>query len=107
MLELNEARLSGVVEAALSAVKGDKRWSNAIVRAEKLLTSGNPYIHFTGEALLMLSESGEVYTANGVCQCKAFKGGLPCKHRAAYKLVTKYLAAKNETAQGASCAVYP
>ena len=94
MLELNEARLSAVVDTALTALKGDSRWTNAVLRAEKLLTSGNPYLHFTGEALLMLSESGEIYTANGTCQCKAFKGGLPCKHRAAYKLVKKYLAAK-------------
>lgn len=94
MLELNEARLSVVVDAALTAVKGDKRWTNAVLRAEKLLTSGNPYLHFTGEALLMLSESGEIYTANGTCQCTAFKGRLPCKHRAAYRLVQNYLAAK-------------
>ncbi|MGH9944475.1 MAG: hypothetical protein ACRD9R_19170 [Pyrinomonadaceae bacterium] len=48
------------------------------------------YIHYTGQSLLMLSESGEIYEANGVCQCRAFAGGQPCFHRAAYKLVKRY-----------------
>ncbi len=91
MLTLNETKLAAVVDSALMAVKDNRKWTNAILRAEKLLTSGNPYIHFTGDALLMLSDSGEIYTANGVCQCVAFKGGAPCKHRAAYKLVRRYM----------------
>jgi hypothetical protein len=93
MLPLNETKLAAVVDAALMAVKDDRKWTNAILRAEKLLTSGNPYIHFTGDALLMLSDSGEIYTANGTCQCVAFKGGSPCKHRAAYKLAKRYMEA--------------
>ncbi len=93
MTNLNETKLAGVVDAALEAVNGDKRWTNAIIKAEEILTSGNPYLHFTGHSLLMLSDSGEIYEANGVCQCKAFERGQACKHRAAYKLVVRY----NET----------
>lgn len=89
-MNLDESKLATVVDAALATVKGNKRWTNAILRAEEMLTSGNPYIHFTGASLLMLSESGEIYEANGVCQCKAYKGGSPCKHRAAYKLLKRY-----------------
>ena len=92
---MNETKLAAVVESALASVSGDRRWTNAIMRAEQMLTSGNPYIHFTGDALMMLSESGEIYTANGVCQCKAYKGGSPCKHRAAYKLVKRYVETVN------------
>lgn len=91
MISVNEMKLAAVVESALASVSGNKRWTNAIMRAEQLLTSGNPYIHFTGDALVMLSESGEIYTANGICQCKAYVGGQPCKHRAAYKLMKHYL----------------
>ena len=90
MTNLNETKLAAVVDAALVTVKGDSRWTNAILKAEEILTSGNPYIHFTGHSLLMLSDSGEIYEANGVCQCKAFERGQACKHRAAYKLIVRY-----------------
>ena len=93
-MNINENKLAAVVDTALAAVKDNKRWTNAIVRAEELLTSGNPYIHFTGESLLMLSESGKMYEANGVCQCKAYRGGQPCRHRAAYKLMKRYVRMK-------------
>jgi hypothetical protein len=95
MISINETKLAAVVESALVSVSGNKRWTNAIMRAEELLTNGNPYIHFTGDALVILSESGEIYTANGVCQCKAYAGGQPCKHRAAYKLVKRYMETVN------------
>lgn len=91
MISVNETKLAAVVESALASVGGNRRWTNAIMRAEQMLMSGNPYIHFTGASLLMLSESGEIYEANGVCQCKAYKGGQPCRHRAAYKLVKRYM----------------
>lgn len=89
MMNLNETKLSGVVAAALQSVAGDRRWTNAITRAAEMIEA-NPYLHWTGDSLLMLSESGEIYEANGVCQCKAYRSGQPCKHRAAYKLVKRY-----------------
>jgi hypothetical protein len=36
-------------------------------------------------------DSNEIYTANGVCQCKAFERGTACWHRAAARLVRLYL----------------
>ena len=89
MMNLNEARLNQVVTAALQNVAGNKRWTNAINKAAEMIEN-NPYMHWTGSALLMLSDSGEIYEANGVCQCKAFIEGQPCKHRAAYKLMKRY-----------------
>lgn len=94
MISVNETKLAAVVESALASVRGNKRWTNAILRAEQVLTSDNPYIHFDGSSLLMLSESGEIYEANGVCQCKAYMGGQPCRHRAAYKLMKQYVRMK-------------
>jgi hypothetical protein len=87
---LDEGRLAHVVETALLNVQGNQRWQNAIRRAaDELLT--NPYMHYTGKSLLMLSESGEIYEANGTCQCAAFRSQTPCRHRAAYKLLKNYL----------------
>jgi hypothetical protein len=39
MIEINETKLNEVVEAALAKVKDDSRWTNAILRGDKLLTS--------------------------------------------------------------------
>src|SRR5262249_46483920 len=39
------------------------------------------------EGLLITTESGETYHANGACQCKAYQVGQACKHRAAARLV--------------------
>jgi hypothetical protein len=33
------------------------------------------------------SPSGNVYSANGVCQCRAYENKIPCWHRAAARLV--------------------
>lgn len=90
MIQVDEQKLNAVVETALAKVKGDKRWTNAIIRAEKLLTSGNPYLHFDGTRLVILSDSGGIYEANGVCQCAAYKEGFPCYHRASYKILKNY-----------------
>lgn len=92
-MNLNETKLAAVVENALAATRDNRRWQNAVRKGAAILTSGNPYLHYTGTSLLMLSESGEIYEANGVCQCKAYP--MPCKHRAAYKLVKRYLEAAN------------
>ncbi len=89
MQNLNETKLNEVVEAAKACVAGNKRWTAAIERGADILIS-NAYVHFTGHSLLMLSDSGEIYEANGVCQCRSFAQGQPCKHRAAYKLMVRY-----------------
>lgn len=93
-INLDETKLTAVVEAALVATQGNRRWANAIRKAADELTS-NPYMHWTGDALLMLSDSGHIYTANGTCQCKAYQANQPCRHRAAARLVKRYLEAAN------------
>lgn len=92
MLEINQDRMQQVAQEAFDKVSGSRRWQTAIVRAKAQLET-NPYMHFDGEALLILSPSGEIYTANGTCQCKAYRSGQPCWHRAAARLVKRY----NET----------
>ena len=89
MLDINQDRMNEVAQQAFDKTNS-LRWQTAIAKAKRQLED-NPYIHYTGHSLLMLSESGEIYEANGVCQCRAFASGQPCYHRAAYKLVKRYM----------------
>ncbi len=41
--------------------------------------------------LIWSQKSNKIYTANGVCQCRAFEQGSPCFHRAAARLVRLYM----------------
>ena len=93
MMNIDQNKMQQVVEEAFNKVGGNRRWETAIVKAAQQLES-NPYLHFDGDALLILSPSNEIYRANGTCQCKAFQNHQPCWHRAAARLVKRY----NETA---------
>ena len=92
MLNIDQSRMQQVVQDAFDKVSGSRRWQTAIARAKQQIEK-NPYMHYDGRELLVLSPSGEIYTANGSCQCKAFRSGQPCWHRAAARLVQRY----NET----------
>jgi hypothetical protein len=92
MLNLNSDKLAAVIQTAFNKATGSRRWETAIVKAKQQLES-NPYIHLDGDALLILSPSNEIYRANGACQCRAYRQGQPCWHRAAARLVARY----NET----------
>ena len=93
-MDLNTTKLETVIQAAFDAAtaRGGKlaqRWQTAIAKAKQQLES-NPFLHFDGEALLILSDSNEIYRANGSCQCRAFMNHQPCWHRAIYKIVANY-----------------
>lgn len=90
MMNLDAERIEQVVREAFDKASGNRRWETAIVKAKQELES-NPYMHYDDHALLILSPSGEIYSANGSCQCKAFQSGQPCWHRAAGRLVKRYL----------------
>lgn len=92
MQNIDTNRMQQVVETALQAVKSNKRWTNAVVRAAAEMEA-NDFMSWNGHALVIWSKSNEVYEANGVCQCKAYEKGQPCWHRAATRLVQRY----NET----------
>ncbi|MBA3715993.1 MAG: hypothetical protein H0W76_26685 [Pyrinomonadaceae bacterium] len=92
METINEQKFALVVEQAMTKTRDSKRWQNAIRRAAEMIQT-NPFTHWTGSALLIWSDSGEIYEASKVCQCRAFTKHQPCKHRAAYRLVQRY----NET----------
>lgn len=88
MTNIDQDTLNEVAQEAFNKTS-NLRWQTAIAKAKRQIEE-NPYLHFDGDALLILSESGEIYTANGVCQCKAYTKGFPCWHRAAARLVRRY-----------------
>lgn len=87
MLNLNPTTLAAVVEQATHDAANHPRWLQAIARAIVELES-NPWIA-RGElhGLVIGSPSGNVYSANGTCQCPAHTYGNACWHRAAARLV--------------------
>ena len=93
MLQINQERMQQVIQSAFDKATGNRRWETAIVRAKQIIET-NPYLHFDGSTLLMLSDSGEIYEVSaGRCQCIAFRRGQACKHRALRRLLIRY----NET----------
>lgn len=93
-MQINTVKLSKVVEEAKAKAASSPRWLAAIEKAAEQLRE-NPYIAAEGDGLLILSDSGKIYTSNGVCQCKAFEFKQPCWHRAAVQLVRRYREAYN------------
>jgi hypothetical protein len=89
MLNIDQSRMQQVVQDAFDKVSGSRRWQTAIAKAKQQIEE-NPYMHFDGSALLILSPSGEIYSANGTCQCKGYLNHQPCWHRAAARLVKRY-----------------
>ena len=90
MMNIDPSRMEQVIQEAFDKVPTSRRWQIAIVKAKQQIEE-NPYLHFDGRTLLILSPSGEIYSANGLCQCKAYANGQPCWHRAAARLVERYL----------------
>ena len=89
MMSIDQDRMQQVAQEAFNRVSGNRRWEVAIAKAKQQLES-NPFMHFDGRSLLILSPSSEIYSANGSCQCKAYRSGQPCWHRAAARLVERY-----------------
>ena len=94
MLNVNEDKMNEVIQQAFDKVSGDLRWQTAIARAKQQIES-NPFMHFDGNALLILSDSNEIYSANGSCQCRAYRNRKPCWHRAAARLIKRYAEASH------------
>ena len=91
MLNIDQNKMREVIQAAFNKATGNRRWETAIVKAQQIIES-NPYVHMQADgSLLMLSDSNEIYEVkSNHCPCKAFRNGQPCKHRALYRLLTRY-----------------
>jgi hypothetical protein len=85
------------VELTVTDVQTKKRWINAIAKATAEIEENGVFMTWQedSQSLLIWSQrSNNIYTANGVCQCRAFEQGAPCFHRAAARLVRLYLEAE-------------
>lgn len=89
-MNINQDKMARVIQEAFDKIPNSLRWQTAIAKAKQQIEE-NPYLHFDGESLLILSPSNEIYTANGSCQCKAYRNGQPCWHRAAARLFQRYM----------------
>jgi hypothetical protein len=94
MLNINNPeKFNQLVEEALSKSANLPRWQNAIKKAVAQIEAGGEFMTFDmNEAHLVIwsQDSDQIYSANGVCQCKAFEQGFPCWHRAAARLVRNF-----------------
>ena len=102
MLQIeNKDRFGKVIADALSKVEltvantqTKKRWINAIAKAAVEIEENGVFMTWmeADKSLLIWSQkSNNIYTANGVCSCRAFEQGSPCFHRAAVRLVRLYM----------------
>lgn len=94
---LDREKFAAVVADAIAKIqlsgKDVKRWVNAIAKATVEIEN-NPFMTWQADknSLLIWSQkSSEIYEANGVCQCAAYNSGFPCYHRAAARLIQRYL----------------
>jgi hypothetical protein len=106
MLEItNNDKFGKVIADALSKVEltvtdaqTKKRWINAIAKAAVEIEENGVFMTWqeADKSLLIWSQkSNNIYTANGVCQCRAFEQGSPCFHRAAARLIHLYMEMEN------------
>ena len=104
MIELENKDLFGkTVADALARVeltvkddKTKKRWINAISKAVVEIEQIGVFMNWQEEShsiLIWSQKSNEIYTSNGVCQCRAFEQNSPCFHRADARLVRLYMEA--------------
>ena len=71
-----------------------QRWIKAISKAAAQIDAHGEFMNYDTEGnhlVIWSQDSNEIYSANGVCQCKAFAQNQPCWHRAAARLVRIYL----------------
>jgi hypothetical protein len=109
MLQIeNKDRFGKVIADALSKVElttdaqTKKRWINAIAKATVEIEENGVFMTWqeNDKSLLIWSQkSNNIYTSNGVCQCRAFEQGSPCFHRAAARLVRLYMETENVPVQ--------
>jgi hypothetical protein len=88
-MQFTESRLNAAIEAAKAKAANNPAWLRAIDKAVAGLRGGW-IVTELHDGLLITSDSGETYKANGVCSCAAYRNGMACKHRAAARLVEIY-----------------
>ena len=88
-MQFIESRLNAAIETAKAKAAGNRALLNSIDKAAAGLR-GAWIVTELVDGLLITSDSGETYKANGTCGCAAYHNGMICKHRVAYRIVTLY-----------------
>ncbi len=93
---INREVLAEVAADALAKLNPEttdgKRWTRAIAKAVAVIEQNPQMAYDLRTASLHITGSrGTAYMANGICQCEAYNGGYPCYHRAAARLIQRYL----------------
>ncbi len=110
MLQIeNKDKFGKVIADALSKLEQTatdaqtkKRWVRAIAKATVEIEENGVFMTWmeNDKSLLIWSQkSNNIYSANGVCQCRAFEQGSPCFHRAAARLIRLFMEAENVPVQ--------
>lgn len=111
MIEITNPDLFGkIVAEEITSINNNRslttwettRFINALAKATARIESSGAFMDFDREAdkLLIWSDSNEIYEVNGdkTCKCKAAMNGNVCWHRAAKRLVSRYMLAEGFTA---------
>lgn len=88
-MQINSVKFNELVNEAKAKAAGQPAWVRAIEKAAEGL-QGGWIVTELADCLLITTESGETYRANSVCQCRAYRYGKPCRHRAAAQLWKRY-----------------
>ena len=88
-MRFNQAKLHAAIETARTKANGNRALLNAIEKAATGLR-GTWIVTELHDGLLITSDSGETYKANGVCSCAAYGSEMICKHRVACRIVSIY-----------------
>lgn len=112
MIEIKDTDLFGkIVAEELTAVYGNAglndwekvRFVNALAKATAQVEKSSIFMDYDREAdkLLIWSDSNQIYEVNAdkTCQCRAALNGNVCWHRAAKRLISRYLLAESTEEQ--------
>lgn len=107
MIEITDKAAFGeAIANALTAVETNAdihpwqkaRCVKAIAKAARRIESAGTWMDLSDERLLVWSDSNEIYEATDAhCQCRAFTQGQLCWHRAAKRLIERYMALTADT----------
>lgn len=108
MIEIKDTDLLGkIVAEEITAVDNNRslntwekvRFINALAKATTRIEESGSFMDYdrAADKLLIWSDSNEIYEVNGdkTCRCKAAMNGNVCWHRAAKRLVSRYVLAES------------
>jgi hypothetical protein len=98
---INTQKFNSIVEAA-KAKTNDKRWQNAIDKAQAGVMSGWRIVTELHDGIMVTTETGQTYRVNGHCSCRAAELGQPCKHIALRRLLDLYNESDRVATKGAA-----